>query len=58
MNIPFPLKFLESCLIDHSTLKPLGRALNLDWKIFSRGYIYLIEQARRPYWENIGPRSG
>ena len=21
------------------------------------GYIYLINQARGPYWENIGPRS-
>ena len=23
----------------------------------SLGYIYLINQARGPYWENIGPRS-
>ena len=50
--VAFPLKFLESCLIDHSKLKLLGRAFNLDWKIFSRGYIHLIEQARGPSWKN------
>ena len=32
------------------------RAIKEKWKGYVE-YIHLINQARGPYWENIGPRS-
>ena len=36
-----------------------GYHLPLRWEkeIKKKSYIYLINQVRGPYWENIGPRS-